>query len=399
MRPILIIALTLLVTSGGGVWADGDAPPAQRPWTEQAFLGLSLRDTPAGTVVGWIRPGPLGGRGFDSREGIRRGDNLVSVDGQALDAAGVKAYLSNLLPGTSVTLVLRRSPDARSDAAVPRGGAGGAPFEVKAILGQRAAWGGLMGRGLDGRRAPEPMEGAFEARILALAAEVGVRAGPDGVGGGLDALLPYLAGIQRDALDPNALPAVMQAFERPLSVDAVEARLFAGARAAAAGGEALRAWIRQTLDLPSTDALILEVMEAPAADLTPGQIHSMVRFAGQHLTSYQRRDDERRRVERLVETLRGSVTIGGDARAEEHVRTLTEVTGPGVDVFLALPLVMLRLAPAAWEAHAATHAEDDVLTDVAVDVSAIARGICSGSVGTTWARSPWWVAPGRIATT
>lgn len=61
MRPILIIALTLLVTSGGGVWADGDAPPAQRPWTEQAFLGLSLRDTPAGTVVGWIRPGPLGG--------------------------------------------------------------------------------------------------------------------------------------------------------------------------------------------------------------------------------------------------------------------------------------------------------------------------------------------------
>ncbi len=54
------------------------------------------------------------------------------------------------------------------------------------------------------------------------------------MGGGLDALLPYLRKIQEDALDPNSLPAVVQAFRRPLSVDAVEAAIAAKARAAAA---------------------------------------------------------------------------------------------------------------------------------------------------------------------
>ena len=50
----------------------------EAPWSEQPFLGLSVRDTPAGPVVGWVRPGPLGGRGFESTSGVRRGDNLVS---------------------------------------------------------------------------------------------------------------------------------------------------------------------------------------------------------------------------------------------------------------------------------------------------------------------------------
>ena len=143
LLPLLLVLALGLPTRAGEETGEGT-----RPWKEQPFLGLSLRDTASGPVVSWIRPGPLGGRGFASARGIERGDNLVSIDGQALDAAGFKTYVEGLAPGADVTLVLRRSPEASAESAVPRGGEGGEPFEVKATLGDRATWGGLMGRGL-----------------------------------------------------------------------------------------------------------------------------------------------------------------------------------------------------------------------------------------------------------
>ena len=54
----------------------------------QPYLGLSIRDTPDGPVVGWIFPGPLGGQSFTSISGIRGGAKLVSINGQPVDAAG-----------------------------------------------------------------------------------------------------------------------------------------------------------------------------------------------------------------------------------------------------------------------------------------------------------------------
>ena len=69
------------------------AQPASVPWSEQPYLGLSVRDGPHGPAVSWIRPGPLGGTGFLSSSGIRRGDNLIAInnapipDAAAFDAA------------------------------------------------------------------------------------------------------------------------------------------------------------------------------------------------------------------------------------------------------------------------------------------------------------------------
>jgi hypothetical protein len=333
-----------------------------RPWREQPFLGLSVRDTDRGLVVGWVSPGPLGGRGFESSSGIQRGDNLVSVDGRAVDADGFKAAVKAKQPGDDVRLVVRRSPEARADAAIPQGGVGGEERTIEVTLGARSDWAGTVGRGLGGRVLPEPEEGAYESLVLEAAAEAGVRAGREGVGGGLDALLPYLARIQEDALDPGSLPAVVNAFRRPLSVDAVEARIAKAVTAAAEGDLALvESLVLQVLDLESPDVVIREVMEQEPAELEAAEIGSLLRFARQHLESYQRAKPWRRQAEDLVRTLRTSVSIY-DESADQHVRTLNRDVGPRVDGLLQLALVLLRFAPARWEVEAQErHA--DFLTD------------------------------------
>ena len=345
----------------------------ERPWSEQPFLGLSVRDTEAGLVVGWVSPGPLGGSGFESEEGLQRGDNVVSVDGQAVDAAGFKALVKAKSPGDAVTLVVRRSPDARADAATPQGGVGGEERTIEVTLGSRGDWAGTIGRGLGGRVIPEPAEGAFESLILEAAGEAGARAGREGVGGGLDALLPYLAKIQEDALDPGSLPAVVNAFRRPLSVDAVEAKIAKAMRAAASGdlGQ-IEALVLQVLDLESPDVVIREVMEKEPAALNEAEIGSLLRFAGQHLESYQSAKPWRRQTEQLLRTLRSSIYLY-DEHANDHVRTINRDVGPRVDGLLQLALILLRYASPRWEAEARKHHADFLIaqTEAGVDLPGI----------------------------
>jgi len=368
LAPFAFLLALSLVPSAAT--ADEDA----RPWSEQPFLGLSVRDTEHGLVVGWVSPGPLGGRGFDSASGIQRGDNLVSVDGEAVDAAAFQALVKAKKPGDEVVLVTRRSPEASAESSVPRGGEGGEERTLTAVLGARSEWAGTVGRGLGGRTIPPPAEGEFEALILEAAGEAGALAGREGVGGGLDVLLPYLARIQEDALDPNALPAVVNAFRRPLSLDAVEAGIAALAREAASGDlRAVEAFVRGVLDLPDPDVMVREVMGKPSADLDEGEARSLVRFAGQHLVECQHPKPWRQHAEALVQTLRQSVYVYDDD-AEQHVRTINTEVGPRAADLLALSLAMLRHAPAAWEALASAHAEDPVLAEVPDEVRAAVEG-------------------------
>lgn len=192
----------------------------------QAYLGLSVRDTGDGPVVGWIFPGLLGGQSSTSASGIRRGDNLVSVNGQAVDAAGFIAAIAAMKPGDTVTLVLRRSPQADPNAAVPTGGPGGDEFTVTSTLGSRHEWTGTVGRGAGERVFPDPPEGAFEAMILAGAGEHGGLEDK----GGLNALMANMRGVQETGMDPNALDAVVNLFRRPLSIDAQEVIIDRGMR-------------------------------------------------------------------------------------------------------------------------------------------------------------------------
>lgn len=216
-RLIPILALSLALACPSLLGADLRTQP---------YLGLSIRDTPDGPVVGWIFPGPLGGQSFTSTSGIRRGDNLVSVNTHAVDAPGFNAAIAAMKPGDAVTLVLRRSPQAQPNAAVPIGGPGGDEFTVTAVIASRHEWMGTVGRGAPDRDIPDPPEGAFEAMILARAQEHGVLDAE----GGLNALMANLHAVQEAGMDPNALDAVINVFRRPLSIDAQEVIIDRGVR-------------------------------------------------------------------------------------------------------------------------------------------------------------------------
>jgi hypothetical protein len=346
VAPTVLVVLALLgvLPSLHAGEEEGASPPEDAP-----FLGLSVRDTKDGPVVGWIAPGPLGGRGFEAEKtGIRRGDNLVSIDGETVDAAGFEKAVKAKRPGDEVVLVLRRSPDASAESAVPKGGPGGDPFEVRVRLGRRSEWTGTVGRGLGGRTVPPATKGAFETTILEAAAALGEREGMPGVGGGLDALLVRLAAMQEEALDPNALPAVVKTFRRPLSVDAVEAEVDALARPAAGGGVGeLAALIRGVLDLPPAGE---GAVEEAARRLSEGR-------------------EVLPQVLALLQTLRDSVYIYDD-RADDHVRVLGDRVGPHAADRIRDALVLLRLAPGAWEREATPHAGDAPLENVPANVRA-----------------------------
>lgn len=278
-----------------------------RPWSEQPFLGLSLRDTADGTVVGWVYPGPLGGTGFDSSVGIKRGDNFVSLDGQEINAADFKEAVAAMSPGSEIALTLRRADSASADGSIPKGGQGGSEYSVDVTLGDRDSWSGTIRRGLGGRTIADGTEGEFESMILEKAKEVGIDTPEDGV----LRLVEYLGKIQDDALDPNSLDAVIKCFRRPLSVDAVEAEIASHARAIADGGlDEIAVALSEVLSLPQPTSGIRAFMKQ--ASLMQG------RLEGAQMESGWWED-----AAELVRALRDSVYIfEGDA--ESRIRVIRQ---------------------------------------------------------------------------
>jgi hypothetical protein len=230
------------------------AAAGEDPLAHQPYLGLSIRDSEHGPIVGWISPGPLGGTGFSSKAGILRGDNLVALNGKPVVAArDFNTAIAALAPGDSVTIVLRRSPEATPRSAVAKGGPGGEQRVYEAELASRLAWSGTIGRGLGPRAINAAAEGEFEEMILRHASELDVLE----PAGGLRDLKAHLREVQERNLDPNSLPAVVKMFERPLSLDAVEQEIaelvlpeFDRAAPAAPGGPWPWSLIAGVLDLP-----------------------------------------------------------------------------------------------------------------------------------------------------
>lgn len=230
------------------------AQPAPVLWSGQPYLGLSVRDGPHGPAVSWIRPGPLGGTGFLSSSGIRRGDNLIAINNAPIpDAAAFDAAIRGARPGDTIHLQFRRDPAADPNAAIPTGGPGGDPIAITATLSSRDEWSGTIGRGWipPQNLAPPAAEGEFETRILDLNRELLSPEPRPSLGGGLTELLPYLHKIQSDALDPNSLSWVVRCFEHPLRIDRLEADLAALVRAAAQdpGPASITALLHAALDI------------------------------------------------------------------------------------------------------------------------------------------------------
>jgi hypothetical protein len=231
--------------------ASGAGPAAadERPLTEQAYAGLSLRDNSEGTVVGWVLPGPFEGRGFDSPT-LRRGDLVVSVNDQAVTSEAFKRLLEASKPGDELKVVVKRGPKADAKGAVPRGDPDGETLTFTVKLDARDKWTGTIGRGVEvttGVR--EPARGEFEDRIRRHAETAGVWAdAPEQARA--SGLIAYLRGVQAKARDSFALHAIVDTFRRPLAVDRVEGEIAARVRklAASPSEAALEEFVESMLD-------------------------------------------------------------------------------------------------------------------------------------------------------
>lgn len=175
------------------------------------------------------------------------------MNGQSLDVAGYTRLMRSLVPGDTLRVVYRRSPNADPGAAIPRGDPNGEERSVEVLLDDAAKWRGTLGRGLGpGRILPPALAGEFEDLILTKAEALGLRSSP----GGVNALLASMALLQQRLLDPNSVPGVVRALERPLSLDRVEADIAWQIRPLAQPQPlqdsllALHQFILQILDLP-----------------------------------------------------------------------------------------------------------------------------------------------------
>ena len=188
------------------------------PWADEPYLGLGVRDTEHGVVVGWVYPGPLGGQSFTSSAGLQRGDNLVSINATPIDSRDqFTDLIKTLTPGDDITITYRRSPQADMNASVPKGGPGGPETTITVTLSSRDHWSGTVARGLGERTIPLPRRGAYERMIRGHAQSLGVLTPDDG----LSNLIDHLETVQTDSWDPNTLAHVAHAFQKPLALDGI----------------------------------------------------------------------------------------------------------------------------------------------------------------------------------
>lgn len=272
-----------------------------QPLSEQPYLGIALRDSASGPVVSWVYPGPFGGNGFGSSSGIQRSDNIDAIyigepmeDGRIAieSAAAFNERTAGLAVGTTLTLEFRRSPEATRDAGIPKGGAGGETQRLSVTVADRDTWTGTLTRGLGARVIAELDEGQFEAELLEDAKFLGV----DHAEGGLNALLALLGRTLDASLDPNMVPAVVQGFRRPLSLDTIGAELGGLAYEVGTNGGSKA----------SIGALIAGALDVAAAE---GEFE------------IAQNSEWRPRSEQLVRTLRDSVYIYND-RVPDHIAVI-----------------------------------------------------------------------------
>ena len=350
-----------------GTAAESDAPHSDRsaetPRASErlvgrtAYAGLALRQNPEGVVVVGVQPGPFGGDGVRSPS-IWRGDLIVSMNGQSLDVGGYIGWLRTLAPGDALRVVYRRAVQADPLAAVPRGDRGGEERSVEVVLDDAAKWRGTLGRGLGARKALAPAQaGEFEALLLAKAERLGLREPP----AALDAQLAYLATLQRALLDPNSVPAVVHALERPLSLDRTEADFAAQVRPLAPP---------QTLSatLAALHRLVLGVLDLKDLQAQPDVASRL---------STARREYAQAAADLLTGMRDGSATASADfARTLELMRASPQLVPLSVAM---LPYVVQRVADLEQFAQEALVSPAPLAPELADRVQAAVEGTVLGA--------------------
>ncbi len=325
--------------------------------SQTPFAGLSLRDNPEGCVVSRVFPGPFGGDGFQSAS-LWRGDVIVSVNGEKVDAKGFGALLAKLKPGDEITVVYRRRKDAQAHLgdAVPSGDPAGEERTIQVKLDAKEDWMGTIGMPLRSvARIADAPTGEFEARLLAAAEKAELRTAPEG----LEALLAHIRATQDHVLDANSSPLLVQALRRPLSLDAIEGSLAASVRSfLAAGAEPAGLG-------PALSRLVRTVIDGVAPQ-EPEQ-SSIALFLQQF---HAERERWRAEAERLVAWHRDNVSID-PAHAKQQLALLR--ASPEVATH-ALELATMRLRALAADELALAQAQPGVPEALRARVSEAVQG-------------------------
>jgi hypothetical protein len=238
-------------------------------WSEQGFLGLSVREIPSGDVVmSWIAPGPLAGDGLTSTEyDLGRPDLVVSLNGRPVEAESFGERIHAIPPGSTVTLTYRRS--------LQRGGTIPDSLDheekvetLEVQLGSRASWEGTIrrGRGHDATLTwtdPPRLDPRDPGNVL------GEAVARHDLGAAIDTLTGVFAEWQARHEDVHSLAHVRAAFADPFRLAELAARVSApDSLTTDRTPRTILRWIRELLDLPEV-ALTLAPLPAPAAALTP----------------------------------------------------------------------------------------------------------------------------------
>ncbi len=303
-------------------------------------------------MIAGVGPGPLNGDGFRSPS-IWRGDLVVTINGQPTSSAAWQQLLTSLPPGSPITLVYRRSKAPDPMSAVPHGDPAGDPLTATFSLEPRARWTGTLGGPRrENENIPEAAEGEFERVLLARADQLQASQAE----GGLAALTPALAKLQGETPDTNQLPALVNAFRRPLSLDAVEKPLAAAARQALTADPAqITPLINLALDNPMLpDA----VMRLPAW-------FSPLSGVGGYAAALAD-------AQALVRNHRDDAAIGTGDRAQSNLAAIRR--GAQIQPVLSHLCDLLAAAHKSLTDLGAAHAHDAARTDVPPEIRAAVTG-------------------------
>ncbi|MBI2190390.1 MAG: hypothetical protein HYU36_00220 [Planctomycetes bacterium] len=216
----LSVAASVWLLAGPALLSLAD-DPLDRPWEHQAFLGLSVADHGDGCIVGWVMPGPLL-EGKRAQPRLDRGDLILSVDGKALNAAGLVERVQKAKPGDILVLrVLRTGSD--SESAMPTPGPKKVEEEIRVKLASKGEWSGPVNlpRPPETYLTPESVLGAdtaptpFEALLMKTLEERQMRQP-------VEKLVKLFEDTQRQALGYHSLSRVTCAFYRPMQLPRLE---------------------------------------------------------------------------------------------------------------------------------------------------------------------------------
>ncbi len=306
--------------------AQAPAEPPARPLSEQAYLGLFLRDIPDTpySVVSWILPGPLGGTNFES-DYVNRGDIVLAINGEARSADRYQALLESASPGDVWQFQVQRGTGDINAAVPDPGGERGEIIEFEITLGSRAAWSGPI-------VFPRPQRPILPIEPGEIESTLRSHAEQQGLTGGLDDLVSLFADTQQANLGYHALDRVVAGFHHPLSIDALGEQMIAETKAIpAAPLSGIHKLLAANLDLPADTAAAVsdEVLQIATVETLADALRQRVESASEHGATVLIDEALGGKAMRLVDVLARNVYIAGET---EQVREHLEVLHASLDL-------------------------------------------------------------------